>query len=421
MHFAFSPPSLDVLAGELGRARLRIEAPPPPAGQEASRALTVLATSPGTAGSGGHRDVRADHIGRAGGHAADRAAGSERRPGPGHRRRAAGGDHRQPRRHPGPRRVFLSGRDPERLVRFTFSPPSLDVLAGDIGRVRVRLEAPLPEPGQEATRQITVVAADGAAEIEASRDVRPGHLAEAGRDAGRAQARAEPDPGPGHPVRTVPGDRRQPAGHPAPPGDPGRHRSRTRHSGSRSGRRSSTWTGDRSPGRPVRIDAYPPEPGREVTRQFSVSASDGAKEVETDGTFIQSTSPPPPDEPMTMRLEPSVVRVRNSGTGIATVVRRQPRRIPAAAGAVRRARPGTGGAIRLQPAGHRPGARAERRGPGADLAPRGRTAARRSPGRSPSSPPTAPRTPRRPAASSRSRRDRRPMWRIAADRARRAC
>ena len=34
---------------------------------------------------------------------------------------------------------------------------------------------------------------------------------------------------------------------------------------------------------------YPPEPGREVTRQFSVSASDGAKEVEADGTFIQFT------------------------------------------------------------------------------------------------------------------------------------
>ena len=66
------------------------------------------------------------------------------------------------------RRVFLTGRDPERLVRFTFSPPSLDVLPGDIGRVRVRMEARLPEPGQEATRQVTVIAADGTREIEAS-------------------------------------------------------------------------------------------------------------------------------------------------------------------------------------------------------------------------------------------------------------
>ena len=47
MHFAFSPPSLDVLAGEVGTARLRIEAPAPAAGQEVSRSFSVLVTSPG--------------------------------------------------------------------------------------------------------------------------------------------------------------------------------------------------------------------------------------------------------------------------------------------------------------------------------------------------------------------------------------
>jgi hypothetical protein len=70
----------------------------------------------------------------------------------------------------------------------------------------------------------------------------------------------------------------------------------------------------------ARVDAYPPEPGREMTRQFAVSASDGAKEVEADGTFIQITSPLPPDEPMTVRIEPSVVRVRNRGDGSTSVV-----------------------------------------------------------------------------------------------------
>jgi hypothetical protein len=68
-----------------------------------------------------------------------------------------------------------------------------------------------------------------------------------------------------------------------------------------------------------RVDGYPPEPGREVTRQFAISASDGAKEVEADGTFIQASSPSAPDEPMTLRLEPSVVRVRNGGSGSTTV------------------------------------------------------------------------------------------------------
>ena len=93
-----SPPSIDVFAGEVGRARLRIEAPQPPAGQESSRALTRAGDLGGHPGSGGHRHVRADDIGRAGRHPGGPAAGPQRGPGPGHRRRAAGGDHRQPRR-----------------------------------------------------------------------------------------------------------------------------------------------------------------------------------------------------------------------------------------------------------------------------------------------------------------------------------
>ena len=125
------------------------------------------------------------------------------------------------------RRVFLSGRDPERLVRFTFSPPSLDVLPGEIGRVRVRLEAPLPDPGQDATRQITVIAADGTKELEAS-----GTFVQVTSPAPvetPVALKLEPSL-----VRVrdttsgaVPGDRRQPAGHPAAPGHAGRHRSRT--------------------------------------------------------------------------------------------------------------------------------------------------------------------------------------------------
>ena len=89
-------------AGELGRARLRIEAPPPPAGQESSQSADRagdVARARRTCEVS--RDVRPDDLGRAGGHPGDAAAGSQRRPGPGHRRRATGSDHRQPRRHPG--------------------------------------------------------------------------------------------------------------------------------------------------------------------------------------------------------------------------------------------------------------------------------------------------------------------------------
>ena len=143
-------------AGELGRARLRIEAPPPPPGQESTQ-------HPDRAGHvGGHRrprgqprrSCRPPRPRRSTPRSTVRLDPSVVRV----RDTAVGQldaiiDNRGGTRV---RRVFLSGRDPERLVRFTFSPPSLDVLPGEIGRVRVRLEAPLPDPGQDATHQITV-------------------------------------------------------------------------------------------------------------------------------------------------------------------------------------------------------------------------------------------------------------------------
>jgi len=317
VHFSFSPPSIDVLAGELGRARLRIEAPPPPPGQESSRTLTVLATSEGTA----DLEVSATFVQTTSAAPVDTPVAVRLDPSVVRTRDTAVGqleaiiDNRSGTRV---RRVFLSGRDPERMVRFTFSPPSLDVLAGEIGRVRVRLEAPLPEPGQDATRQITVIAADGAKELEAT-----GTFIQATSPA---------------PVETPVALKLEPS------------LVRVRDNTSaqfqvivdnRQGIRPRQITlAGTDPERAIgftfwppvvevgqgqiaratgRLDAYPPEPGRELTRQFSVSASDGAKEVEADGTFIQSTSPPAPDEPMTLRLDPSIIRVRNSGTGIATV------------------------------------------------------------------------------------------------------
>jgi hypothetical protein len=317
VRFTFFPPSLDVFAGEVGRARLKVEAQPPPAGQEATRALSILVTCAGTPDLQG----TATFVQTTSAAPVDVPVTLRLDPSVVRVRDTAVGqleaivDNRGGRRV---RRVFLTGRDPERLVRFTFSPPSLDVLPGDIGRVRVRLEAGLPEPGQEATRQVTVIAADGNREIEASgtfvqitspkpvetpvalklepsllrvRDstsgqfqvlvdnrqgIRPRRVTLAGSDPERALGFSFWPP-------VVDVDRGQVA-------------------------RSN-----------ARVDGYPPEPGREVTRQFSVSASDGAKEVEADGTFIQISSPPAPDEPMTLRMEPSIVRVRNRGSGSATV------------------------------------------------------------------------------------------------------
>jgi hypothetical protein len=318
VHFAFSPPSLDVLAGETGTARLRIEAPQPAAGQEVSRSFTVQATSPGTP----DLEATATFVQATSAAPVDVPLTMRLDPSVVRVRDSAVGqlevliDNRAGHR---PRRIFLSGRDPERAVRFTFSPPSLDVFAGEIGRARVRLDAPLPEPGQEATRQIVVVAADGPREIES---------------AGSFVQVTSPKP-----VETPVGIRIEPSlirARDTPSGQfqvivdnrQGIRPRRVTLSGTDPERSIgfSFWPPvvDVAAGQvarsQVRIDAYPPEPGKDATRQFSVAASDGAKEVETDGTFIQSTSPPPPDEPMTIRLEPSVLRTRNRRNASATVV-----------------------------------------------------------------------------------------------------
>ncbi len=323
VHFSFSPPSIDVLAGEVGRARVRVEAPPPAAGQEVSRSLTLLAGSDGMP----DLEVAATFVQSTSAAPVDVPVAVRLDPSVVRVRDTIVGqleavlDNRGGNRV---RRVFLSGRDPERLVRFSFSPPSLDVLPGELGRARVRMEGPLPEPGQETTRQVTVIAADGGKEIEA---------------AGTFVQYTSPAP-----VETPVALKLEPSLI--------RVRDTTtavfqvvidNRRGIRPRRVTLTGT---DPERAVRfqfwppvvdvergqiaraqaqLDAYPPEPGRDVTRQFSVSATDTAvhgalQEVQADGTFIQTTSPPPPDEPMTLRLDPSVVRVRNSGGGSLTAV-----------------------------------------------------------------------------------------------------
>ena len=68
--------------------------------------------------------------------------------------------------------MTLTGRDPEGLVRFFFSPASLEVPAGGTASAAVRVEAPRPEAGQQATRQLTVSAADGEDQVESTVDLR---------------------------------------------------------------------------------------------------------------------------------------------------------------------------------------------------------------------------------------------------------
>ncbi|MEO7587039.1 MAG: zinc ribbon domain-containing protein [Arachnia sp.] len=67
-----------------------------------------------------------------------------------------------------PARVSLSGTDPEQAIGFTMSPDRLSVAPGHVETVALRLDAWCPPPGQEVTRQFTVVATDGETEVDAA-------------------------------------------------------------------------------------------------------------------------------------------------------------------------------------------------------------------------------------------------------------
>ena len=65
-------------------------------------------------------------------------------------------------------RLFLEGRDAERAIGFTFTPPVVDVGPGQRQSVNVRLDSWRPAPGQEWTRQFTITASDGRMSVEGS-------------------------------------------------------------------------------------------------------------------------------------------------------------------------------------------------------------------------------------------------------------
>ena len=65
-------------------------------------------------------------------------------------------------------RVVLDATDPERSVRFTFSPATVDVGPGQVVAVALRMDGWRPPPGQEVTRPFTVTVSDGDTVVEAS-------------------------------------------------------------------------------------------------------------------------------------------------------------------------------------------------------------------------------------------------------------
>lgn len=182
--------------------------------------------------------------------------------------------------------VRLAGRDPERRIGFAFRSAELWVPAGVERATPARLHAPLPGPGDRATRAFSVTATDGGHETEASGTweqhaapapittarltLEPQKVVAGTSDRGRLRVqldnRASPSPlsvrlHGTDPERVVRFGFRPDTLH-VPPGGLG-------------------WAD-------VRISASRPDGGETLTRPFTVVAEDGRGSVEAAGSLVQS-------------------------------------------------------------------------------------------------------------------------------------
>jgi hypothetical protein len=186
------------------------------------------------------------------------------------------------------RRLFFSGRDPEGRLRFAFSQPQLYLRAGEQARLRARIEASLPRPGEEVERGFTVVCNDGTDESEAT-----GSLVQAASTSPITTARLRLEP-----ERVVVRNRR-------------RGSFRVTVDNVRGALPLDVWLSGNDPEGAVqftfspahlvvqpgnigqsalRVEASLPGSGQEVNREIKVSASDGVGAVEADGHYSQSMS-----------------------------------------------------------------------------------------------------------------------------------
>ena len=185
-------------------------------------------------------------------------------------------------------RIFLDGHDPEGAIQFTFSPPVVDLGAGQVTAVFLRLYSWRPPPGQEFTRQFTVTASDGNVTVDGS-----GSLVQTSSRAAIELLTVHLNPSVlrltnrrrGY-VRAVLDNRNGAQGlRVTMRGDDPENVARF------------VFTADTveiSPGQmattKVTITVPSAPSGQEVTRPFNIVASDGRWEAQGHGTLIQSTS-----------------------------------------------------------------------------------------------------------------------------------
>ena len=310
LRYRFSPAQLLIPPMGTAMALLQVAGPPPPFGQEVTRQFTIT-------GAGGTREaVMAGTFVQATSAQVLKIAVEPARQ---TTRDTGGVEFRLTAEHPGgalPVRLTLQGSDSEQMARFTFTPPVLDLPPGGMARVRVHVELPQPEPGLEATRELTFTAAS------------PNGTLTATATAAVAQRTSPPTLN----LRLEPAVirvRDSTFGHTQLVAD--------NRTGVRPVRltlvgtdpelairfRFSTPLLELAAGeiQAVGIDlaAPAPEAGSEVSRPFTIRAGDAQRSSDVAGTFTQTSSEPAMSD-LAVRLEPPVYRLHGRRSGSLLVV-----------------------------------------------------------------------------------------------------
>jgi hypothetical protein len=209
-----------------------------------------------------------------------------------------------------PVHLELRSRDAEDVMAVAFRSATLDVPAGGIASAPAHVEAPLPEPGEEASRQLTVSAFDGTrmahavvtftqrtsiprAEPPIALRLNPSVIQ--ATDARAGQLRLEIDNTFGSQAVRILLSAYDAEG-------AARFTFTPQVNDVAAGRTASVLIG---------LDAPMPEPGGEALRQFTLVARCGTRTAEASGTFRQRTSPPSLNT-IKLRVEPPIVHVRDT-------------------------------------------------------------------------------------------------------------
>jgi len=315
VHFQFRPPELNVDPGGSGSVRVLATAAPPDPGSEVSRILTITALE-GTRSVETLVTMQQSTSARV----EDPPVKLEIAPSLVRVRDTTVAvvrlmaDNRAGREWA---HLQLQASDAERMVRVDWALPRLDVPPGGTAHVDARLQAPLPEPGSEISRTVTVTAFNG---NRTSTTTATYVQAASASPMATLVIRTDPSV-----VRVQDGD--SAASRVVVDNRRGGFGVRVFLNGT-DPERAIRFTFSRpmvevSAGQSVavdfRMDASRPRPGQESNRPFTISATDGNATVETSGSFVQ-TSSRPAIETLSLQLDPSTTRLSLRRRGHLTAV-----------------------------------------------------------------------------------------------------